>query len=610
MGARASACVSLGSRRVPTHDGGPPVRLWVRLVLLMGVITLVPVGVLGWLAWGLATESASSREEDALTREAATLATFVGAWVDAQGRTLAGWHRVWDLDERDDGYRLGLVRATWRAMEPAVVVALVDGAGDPVVPPQYLPPDRVPPGRVPGSPSRARALLEHLPDASPTGIAIGRPYTPPGALEPSVALLAGRPHEELRLAAEISLDTIARLVRGGRGNAIVLLDDVQRPVLGDLTVLAAVGGLEDVAALGPEVAFTSSPGQAGFRGATARVPTTGWSVAVVAAGAAAADVGGAIRDTAVIVAGVVVLVIALVGLVVDRTLTAAIVQLIEHARAIRDGDYASRSAVVRGDELGELARAFDEMAGRLEAGRADLQRANEELEGFNRALQDRVDARTRDLREAQDRLVQAAQVEAVAEVGAGLAHELNNPLAAILGQIELLRARGGGDDAALARVEQAARRCRDVVATMQGLVSGHMDASRAPVVDLCGVLREVVADVRETFDQRGVRVDDLLGASALPVRAERAVLQRGLRTFLESLAMALGGEGVVRLERVDDGIDVVTDPPVREGRGADDWRAGSVRIWGARRLAELSGVALAPRGADGRTWRLVAAEAR
>lgn len=571
----------------------------------MAVVTLVPAGVLAWRSWGLATRAAEVRQEETLSREALALATFSDGWLDAQAASLKGWHRVWDLDARDATYRIGLARAVYRAMDSTVTVALVDEAGRPVVKPQYLEEGQAPPGRVPGDEARAETLLQHLPAPSPDGVAIGRPYIAPGARHPSVAMLAGTPDERLRLAAEISLHVLERTMQSDPKVAAVLVDDVGRAVVGDVALLEAVAGLRGVAGLGGDTTFSADVGGATVRGATARLPFRDWTMVVVHAGRDASTLGVAIRDEALRIGGIVLVVLLVVGVVLDRTLARTVQALIAHANQIRDGHYGARNRIQRSDELGELAEAVDEMAARLEHGRQELVAAYDELAGFNEELQSRVEARTHDLKEAQSQLVRAAQTEAVAEVGAGLSHELNNPLSIILAQVELARARGEGDPEALARIENAARRCREVVATMRSLVSGDVDARRSPVVDLHDVVREAHQAVTATLQERGSTLTvDLDGAC--PAHAERAVLGRALRTFLETQAQ-LGGRGsVIRVTAADGGVRIALHRPRGDEHADDERRAGGVRLWGARRLAELSGVRLEPEDEQERVWRLQA----
>ena len=60
------------------------------------------------------------------------------------------------------------------------------------------------------------------------------------------------------------------------------------------------------------------------------------------------------------------------------------------------GDLSQRAAVVSGDEVGQLAQAFNLMIDQVESAQADLT-------GINESLEERVDERTRELREALER---------------------------------------------------------------------------------------------------------------------------------------------------------------------------------------------------------------
>jgi two-component system NtrC family sensor kinase len=79
------------------------------------------------------------------------------------------------------------------------------------------------------------------------------------------------------------------------------------------------------------------------------------------------------------------------------------------------------------DEFAAVAESFNHMTGRL----ADT---NLEIEQRNAQLQAAVDT----LRAMQTELIQTEKLSAMGRLMAGLAHELNNPLASVLGYAELL----------------------------------------------------------------------------------------------------------------------------------------------------------------------------
>ena len=67
--------------------------------------------------------------------------------------------------------------------------------------------------------------------------------------------------------------------------------------------------------------------------------------------------------------------------------------------------------------------------------------AEEQLLELNSTLEARIEARTNELREAQDALLQSQKMEAVGQLVSGLAHDFNNVLAAVIGAFELIQRR-------------------------------------------------------------------------------------------------------------------------------------------------------------------------
>jgi PAS domain S-box-containing protein len=69
----------------------------------------------------------------------------------------------------------------------------------------------------------------------------------------------------------------------------------------------------------------------------------------------------------------------------------------------------------------------------------ERKQAEREREEWNRTLEQKVEEKTRHLKEAQAKLIQAEKMATLSEVVSGASHELNNPLAGILGAIQMLR---------------------------------------------------------------------------------------------------------------------------------------------------------------------------
>lgn len=586
-------------------------RLWVRLTVWMALLAVLPALLTGGLAVRATTLNAQLRPEEALVRQSSSLATLVGGWMDAQVRALQGWTRVWDVDHISPELRVGLLRGVYLAVEPVVAVALVDEGGAAIGAVEYLDATTVTPGRVAGTPARASALLAQVAGLDPSeAVVLSAPYLPPGGREQVVAV-AVRAGARSRLVAELSLAALEQLFPRRERVQLVLLGEGLDPLVGLLepewteTVAATVGAVDG------DLTFElpSRVGGPAVRGASAVVPGRGWRVVVLEPAEVAEEAVRVIRTQTVGVGLIVFAVVLLLGALLERMLTRPLTQLRDVAARIADGDYEQRTAIDREDELGELARAFDHMAEQLLTHRRELLAREVELDAFNRELQQRVRARTAELESAQAELVRTSEVAAVAQVGAGLAHELNNPLAAILGLTQVLRARGGTHDATLARVEEQALRCREVVDTMVRLSTGEVDPRQARVIEVNAIAREITDSMTASYRQRGVALACNAGSAPVLARVDPALVERMLRGFLEALRAGLrdGGALEVQVETSQAGAELrfVPDRPFDSGASADDWRAAGVQLWAARRLAELSGGSVTPPDLAWPGWRIV-----
>jgi len=130
--------------------------------------------------------------------------------------------------------------------------------------------------------------------------------------------------------------------------------------------------------------------------------------------------------------GVAAFVAAVVGAALARSLATRVGTLVQGARHIAQGKLDAEIEVASDDELGELAKAFNSMASSLSAARSEILLRNEEIRGWNVTLEKRVEDKTKELRDAQDLLLRSRSLAAIGSLGAGVAHEINNPLTGVL----------------------------------------------------------------------------------------------------------------------------------------------------------------------------------
>ncbi len=251
---------------------------------------------------------------------------------------------------------------------------------------------------------------------------------------------------------------------------------------------------------------------------------------------------------------------------IRRRITAPLDSLADAMARVGAGDLEVRVPAADDLEFRALSESFNETSARLAATRSDL-------EAQNAALSDALVQ----IRSAQAELVESEKLGAIGRMTAGLAHELNNPLASVLGFSELLASRlrdRDSDEAELLTQEfvepilREARRARLLVRSL--LQFARSAESEIGPVSLREALTVVYELRRFAFAQAGITLD--LGDNPdQVVIAERQHLQGMLLNVLNNAldALAPRGHGTVRVRARTEG-DCVVVTVEDDGPGLSD----------------------------------------
>ncbi len=113
-----------------------------------------------------------------------------------------------------------------------------------------------------------------------------------------------------------------------------------------------------------------------------------------------------------------------------------------------------------------------------------------------------------DLKRLEEQLIQAEKLAAMGQMLAGVAHELNNPLTAILGVTELLRERQGADDSTKRQLELTHRQARRAARIVQNLLEFSRPASpQKKPVDLNNLLERTLQLHEHSLRRNNIEVD-------------------------------------------------------------------------------------------------------
>ncbi|EKB27929.1 sensor histidine kinase [Aeromonas dhakensis] len=212
-------------------------------------------------------------------------------------------------------------------------------------------------------------------------------------------------------------------------------------------------------------------------------------------------------------------------------------------------------------ELAQLGCQFDAMLDRQAAHRQQLARSADELEQKVAERTQSLEQKTAELEhhihmltQARQQLLISEKLAALGELCAGVAHEINNPLAVILGNVELIKLELGeaaepvGEELALvlAQIERIRAITRSLLQ-----YSRPGDYETAPVWQhLTPIIEESLTLVRSALRQQQVNLVADLRAQQ-PIEADRQQLLQVLINLLVNASHALGEQGVIRVESSD-----------------------------------------------------------
>jgi len=226
-----------------------------------------------------------------------------------------------------------------------------------------------------------------------------------------------------------------------------------------------------------------------------------------------------------------------------RRITGPLRKLVEGTVRIARGDFSRRIVVDSQDEIGDLARSFDEMTG-------ELLRARERMEEANR------------------KLVQAEKLASIGRLSATIAHEIRNPLTSVKLNIQKVAANERADPAETEHLSIA----KEGIAQIEKFIKDLLSFTRVSELhlerfSLEQVLEESLKVLRDAFRDKGIAVETSYAPGLPPALVDGDKLRQVFLNVLRNAWEALDEGG--RVEIVLD-LDPGQDGPLFRVRISDD----------------------------------------
>jgi predicted Zn finger-like uncharacterized protein len=244
-----------------------------------------------------------------------------------------------------------------------------------------------------------------------------------------------------------------------------------------------------------------------------------------------------------LIALALLIVSALLSLFGSRLITGPLEKLMSAAKVVAQGKFDIKVSTSSRDEINDLARSFNHMASEL-------------------------DSRERALRDAQAALVQSEKLAAFGQLGAGIAHEVKNPLAGILGLAQLSMRKLEPDSALhknLKVIEKETNRCTTIIQNL--LKFARQEKVAFEPTQLNQVAEDAMAIVEHQLEMNKVRLTKAFDPNLPTIYGNGNQIQQVLINLMINAQQAMDGNpGEVKVkthcpdpEHVE--IQVIDDGP-------------------------------------------------
>ncbi len=234
-----------------------------------------------------------------------------------------------------------------------------------------------------------------------------------------------------------------------------------------------------------------------------------------------------------------------------KSIFAPLERMTQTMRRVESGNLSARIGDIGArDEIGTVAAHLDSLLNQV-------QDRDQRLRAYAEDLNARVEARTAELREANAKLettyrqlVMSEKLASIGEITAGVAHEINNPVAVIQGNVDVIRDVLGGKtlpvETELALIDQQVTRIDAIVGKLLQFARPGEFSGFEETIALPPVLTDCLVLVDHVLSRKAIRVETHFG-DAPRVRIDPGEIQQVVINLIVNATQAMGEKGVLTL---------------------------------------------------------------
>lgn len=236
------------------------------------------------------------------------------------------------------------------------------------------------------------------------------------------------------------------------------------------------------------------------------------------------------------------------GLFVKVIVSKPLYKLTQGIREVGKGNMNYKIEIDSKDEIGNVARRFNDMSEKLDA-------AYKEIKDWSETLNHKVQQKSEELKNIYNQVIQIEKLASLGKLSATVAHELNNPLAGILTYSKLIskklveQDRNGENKKLIEYLDLIAgesSRCGKIVKDL--LIFSHESKDEFTEAELIEIVDRCVTLIGHHLEMNGIQLEKNYRGESFIVKGSAEKIQEALIALLINSIEAMPNGGVISIE--------------------------------------------------------------